>query len=138
MIYKLLFMLVVGVSCSPSVWAQTNAAQKTDDWTAEKLLEAAQKEKVADVRAALEAGVDVNSKTEYGATALFFACDRGNMELVKLLLNAGADPNLKDTFYNSTPVTWAQQNQHQDIVVELLANGGEGADRFLIDGDLNE
>ncbi len=102
-----------------------------DDWTAEKLLDAAQQERVDDVRAAIEAGVDVNSKTAYGATALFFACDRGNADLVKILIDAGADPNVQDTFYNSTPITWAQQKQHKDIVVMLLAKGGKGADRFL-------
>ncbi|MEM9410606.1 MAG: PQQ-binding-like beta-propeller repeat protein [Planctomycetota bacterium] len=81
---------------------------------------------------ALDTGIDVNSKTDYGATALFFACDRGQLEMVNYLLKRGADPNIKDTFYNATPVTWAQMKSHSDIIISLLKNGGDGADAILL------
>lgn len=91
---------------------------------------------------ALEAGADVNSKTAYGATALFFACDRGNQAIVKVLLAKGADPNVKDTFYNATPITWAQQKGEQEIILMLYAAGGNGAMEALIDaagkGDIDK
>ena len=32
----------------------------------------------------------------------------GNLEVIKVLLAHGADPNLKDTSYNSTPAGWAE------------------------------
>ena len=115
--------------------AQTETAETapaTDEWTPSRLWEAARSENVEHVQAAIAAGVDVNSKTDYGATALLFACDRGNEPIVKLLLEAGADPNIKDSFYNATPLTWAIQNGHQEIAVLLFNQGGEGADQFLL------
>ncbi len=119
-------VLLCLVVCSTPFFAPLGVAQtqsQSDVWTAKKMLEAAQREDLKSVEAALKSGVDVNSKTEYGATALFFACDRGNQPMVKRLLDAGADPNVNDTFYNATPLTWAMQKQHQQIVAMLLANG---------------
>ena len=43
-----------------------------------------------------------NPKTAYGATALHFAADKGNVEVTKLLLKRKADPNAADTFYGAT------------------------------------
>ena len=47
------------------------------------------------VKKSIDAGVDVNTKTDYGATALSFAADRGHLEIVKLLLKNKADANVK-------------------------------------------
>lgn len=107
-------------------------AQDKEDWTKEKLFEAARTGNIEQVKTALESGVDVNSKTDYGATALFYACDRGHEEIVKVLLDAGADPNAKDTFYNATPLTWAQSKGHFNIVGLLFSKGGKGADSMLM------
>ena len=101
------------------------------EWTKEKLFEATRNSDVEAIKAALDGGVDVNAKTDYNSTALFFACDRGNLEVVKLLLERGADPNVEDTFYKATPMTWAQQNNNFDIVLELLRKGAKGGDGML-------
>ncbi len=116
------------------VWqlAGTHLLAQENEWTKQKLFEAARNGETESVRTAIDAGVDVNSTTDYNSTALFFACDRGNLELVKLLLEKGANPNVEDSFYHATPVTWAQQNGHFDIVLELLANGGKGGDSLLL------
>jgi outer membrane protein assembly factor BamB len=89
------------------------------------LLVAARTGDVAGVRAALAAGadVDVNAKTRYGATALSFACMRGNSKIVKLLIEAGADVNVRDSFYGSTPLNWALYEENLDVV-KLLIDGG--------------
>ncbi len=42
------------------------------------------------------ADVNVRDKDNYGMTLLMGACDENNLEWVKLLLKAGANPNLKD------------------------------------------
>jgi ankyrin repeat protein len=55
----------------------------------------------------LDDGIDVNTTFRYGATALSFASDRGNVDVVKLLIDRGADVNVTDTFYKATPLTWA-------------------------------
>lgn len=52
------------------------------------------KEKMLYMRRLIKAGVDVNSKDEKGMTALMWATFSGSLELVNLLLEAGANPNL--------------------------------------------
>src|SRR5450432_2140390 len=64
------------------------------------------------VETMLDAGIDVKSKTPYGATALHFAADKGHVEITKLLLQRKADPNAADTFYGATPLMWASMNNH--------------------------
>ena len=42
-----------------------------------------------------------------GATALHYAAENGDRALVKLLLDAGADINARDSRFNATPAGWA-------------------------------
>lgn len=93
---------------------------------------AAQNGDLAKVRALLEKGVDVNAKSQYGATALSFACDKGALEIVKLLLEKGADVNIRDSFYQAMPITWAVMRKHYDIAALLVAHGLEGAGDVLM------
>ena len=79
------------------------------------LLAAARKSDVEAVKGLLAKGADPNAKSPYGATPLFFACDRGNLEIVKILIERGADVNVKDTFYNSTAVTWAVSKNQRPL-----------------------
>lgn len=109
--------------------ASTSAAQDGDS---ESLRRAAREGDLEKVKACLAAGIDVNSPSEYGATALFFACDRGYQDIVDYLLENGADPNIQDNFYKANPVTWAQMKGHQSIIVSLLKNGGKGADGIFL------
>jgi len=53
------------------------------------------------------------------ATPLHNAAWKGNLEMVKLLLELGADPSLREPTYNGTPRDWAAHNQ-QSHVVEYL------------------
>lgn len=87
------------------------------------LLEAATKGDLAAVKALLDAGVPVDSPSEYGASALSFASDKGHVEVVKLLLERGANPKVKDTFYESDPMTWAAYNGHAEVVKLLIGAG---------------
>src|SRR5215467_14021541 len=73
----------------------------------EEFFAAARKGDVAALKTFLDHGVDVNAKTRYGATALSYACDKGHLEVVKLLIERGADPNVRDTFYGEVPLGWA-------------------------------
>jgi hypothetical protein len=49
----------------------------------------------------LEAGSDVNMTDNSSSTPLIFAADSGHLDMVKLLLAAGADPSLKDKWGSS-------------------------------------
>ncbi len=75
------------------------------------------------VKAAIEKKIDVNSQTEYGVTPLSMACDHGHEEVVRYLLDHGADPNIKDRFYRIGPMGWAISRQRVAIV-ELLVKAG--------------
>src|ERR1700741_5108433 len=85
----------------------------------EQLFEAARKGDAAAVTALLDKGADVNAKFRYGTTALFKAAERGNTEVVKVLLARGADVSVKDTFYGTTAITWALDNDRVEVVRAL-------------------
>jgi hypothetical protein len=97
---------------------------RADDLT-DDLLAATRKGDLAHVKALLDKGASANSKSSYGQTPLFFACDRGYVEVAKLLIERGADVNVEDTFYHATALTWAIQNNHPDVLKLLLDHGAK-------------
>jgi hypothetical protein len=104
---------------------------------AEQLQDAARKGDASAVRKLLDEGVDVNTKFRYGTTALFYACDHGHLDVVKVLLDKGADLTLKDTFYGFTPLMLAvspaqkRKPEHTEIAKLLIAKGAPGKDVAL-------
>jgi hypothetical protein len=104
---------------------------------AEQLQEAARKGDAATVRKLIDEGVDVNTKYRYNATALFYACDHGHVEVVKALLEKGADLTAKDSFYGFTPLMLAvspaqkRRPEHAEIAKLLIAKGAPGKDAAL-------
>ena len=74
--------------------------------------------------------VDVNAR-QLTRAALHYACDRGHIDIVKLLLKRKANPNLADTFYGATPITWASMNDHAAVVGELMSAGATGGEGML-------
>src|SRR5262245_54176544 len=58
---------------------------------AEALAAAARTGDAVTVTKLLDEGVDVNTKFRYGATALSYAADHGQLEVVKVLLARGAN-----------------------------------------------
>jgi hypothetical protein len=78
--------------------------------------------------------VEVDAKFRYDRTALSFAADRGNVEIVRMLLERGADVNAKDTFYGATALDLALQNGQVDVVRLLLDKGATGGEEALQTG----
>ena len=68
--------------------------------------------------------VDVNAQDEEGKTALILASDRGYTEIVKLLLEAGANVNLQDS-HGNTALMWASSKGHIEVVRLLLESGAK-------------
>src|SRR5215469_12712928 len=99
----------------------------------EDLVEAVRRGDAGRVEALIAKGANVNASWRYGETPLFFACDRGFTPVVKVLLEHGAEVNIKDTFYGMTPVARAADKDHVDIVKMLLAKGAN-ADSVLVGG----
>jgi hypothetical protein len=97
----------------------------------EELWNAARAGDAAGVARALDKGADVNSGNRYKAGALFFAADRGHVEVIKLLLDRGADINAQDTFYKFRPIVMALMNGHVGAAKLMLARGATGAGDVL-------
>ena len=104
----------------------------------EELLVAARKSNVEQVKTLLAKGADIDAKSPYGATPLFFACDRGNDVIVKILLEKGANPNVQDTFYKATPLGWASGKNNPEVIRLLVEHGAkeiEVAMGFAVNGN---
>jgi outer membrane protein assembly factor BamB len=100
----------------------------------EAFWEAAKQGDLATIKRLIGEGVDVNARTDYGATALSFACDREHLDVVRYLVEQGADVNSKDDFYEFTPLGWVLFKENAEIAIFLLKHGAEGADRVLATG----
>ena len=99
----------------------------------EALWEAARAGDTARITAALAQGADVNAKSRYDVTALFFAASSGRLDAVKLLVSRGADVNAEDTFYHARAADMALSNGHADVGI-FLVQSGANADGALMGG----
>lgn len=66
----------------------------------------------------LQRGASVNSQDGAGRTALSYACERGDLDAVKILVRNNADPELADVWGNSALMYAAAAGHHP--VVEYL------------------
>ena len=98
---------------------------------------AARTNDVKTLKSLLDKGVKVNAGNHYGLTALSFASDKGNLEAVNFLLENGADPNLKDSFYNETPLGWAIYKKNTPIIISMINHGGNINNEDVVLGAAN-
>jgi ankyrin repeat protein len=68
--------------------------------------------------------LNVNRKDYTGATSLHRAVEAENTELVKLLLSAGAEVNVKNCL-DETPLSIAREEEYDDIIRLLRAAGAK-------------
>ena len=126
------FLLALTLSFSAQA-APGQPKPQTADKSAinEELLDAARSGDLARVTKALDQGADVNAANRYRATALLAAADKGYIEVVKLLIERGADLNIQDTFYKARAIGMAGQNGHTAVVMLLLEKGSLGSGDVL-------
>lgn len=79
---------------------------------------AASKGNLAGVNAALSGGADINS-TDRGMTALSLSANQGHIEITRLLLQKGADPN------RGYPIIIASARGYLEIVKLLVSKGAD-------------
>ena len=98
----------------------------------EALRSAAREGDVERVGELLAGGAPVDAPNRYGATALFFAADRGHLDVVRRLAEAGAALDLSDRFYQMTALSRAAGSGHREVVLFLLGRGAAGAGPILL------
>jgi ankyrin repeat protein len=78
----------------------------------DQLVRAAEQSRYEAVALLIELGFDVNARSR--TAPLHEAAMRGNLPVITLLLDHGADPNLHDSGYDATPAGWAEHHgQHE-------------------------
>ena len=108
--------------------ANASAGKPEED----KLRNAAENGDIVTVRSLLNQGVDVNSNA-YGRTALLWAAQNKHMDIVRLLIEKGANVNTKDK-NTGTPLIYEVINGQLDMVKLLL---DKGADLNMVSGPVD-
>lgn len=71
----------------------------------------------AAIRLLVESGFSVHG--DGGTTPLHSAAYEGDLELARLLVALGADPDREDREHHSTPVGWAEHGHHEELAAYL-------------------
>lgn len=74
------------------------------------------------VQALIDAGADLYDSTYFEDTPLGLAATRGNLEILELLLNAGANPNYGG---ESPPLCDAVRKQHVNVIKALIQRNAD-------------
>jgi ankyrin repeat protein len=110
-VYKML-----GVSvCALLTWAATPPYAP--------VAEAAMRGDLAEVRALIDAGADVNAALGDGMTALHWSAERGDSDIASMLVSAGARVESTTRLGAYRPLHLAAKNGHTSVVRELLQAG---------------
>ena len=92
----------------------------------EQLITAARNGDQALVGGLLDRGVAVNTPAEFGVTALWQACRKRHQNVAKMLVRAGADPNVTDGVWETTPLWMAEDPELVQLLVRAGARNAEG------------
>ena len=87
-------------------------------------IEAARTGDLKTVQKMIKEGIDVDVRPKFEITALWQATGKGHIEIIKALLEAGANPNINDNTWKVTPLMLSEK---PEIVSLLLKNGANGA-----------
>ena len=89
------------------------------------------------ISALVRAGARASLASPQGETPLMAASKSGNIQAVKMLLEAGAEPNALTAFQQETAMMWAAAEGHDAVIQALLdAKGRAGIKRATTAGHL--
>jgi ankyrin repeat protein len=107
------------------------ASLEADVYRGTPLTWAAAMGRTAAVRRLIALGADPNGRGTFGGpthgegvTALHLAAGDGHIETIEALLDAGADPSLRDALHDGPAVGWAEHWGHTAAVELLRTRGG--------------
>lgn len=78
--------------------------------------------KWSEVKKCINKGADVNMCNNQGYSLLHYSIAHGQKELVTLLLNKGAHPDIRETTSGETPLSMATRLADKATIIELLEN----------------
>jgi len=122
---SLRFHIVLTLLCGVGYCGSSLADDSPDELRAAELREAARMGDLATVTRLLDAGIPVDAPARNHVTPLMLAAERGNMDVVRLLLERGADLNAKESFFNSSVVAGALNYKRVEIAKLLLVRGAK-------------
>jgi ankyrin repeat protein len=88
---------------------------------------AIQKKNLSSIRWLIAHGIAVSAKRpmwDCNHTALHMTIENGVSEITRLLLDAGADPNVRDDKYNATALGWAEYFGREELAEVIRERGG--------------
>ncbi len=94
-----------------------------DPYAEPPLHEASIRGDLDEVKVILKRGIDINSKSKTGATALHWAAFKGHYALAQYLIQNGADVNAL-TDRGSTPLRLATTHKQKKVIKLLKQHGG--------------
>lgn len=104
-----------------------------------ELTEAIRRNNIDDIKELLSFGIEVSDFDEYGATPLFWAVQKENIDLVSLLLAAGANPDKGLEIEGTTPlmiIPGMRWTQNTNTILSLLIDAGANVNaKDLEDGE---
>ncbi len=118
-------LLAAMLLASVSLPAAAQDAPLSDFW------KACRNGDVEAVRKFLDQGMSLNVRFEGGTTPLVAAAMRGQVEVVKLLVERGADPNLRDDTFKITPLGMAVFFGQSGVAEVLLPRATADLDLVL-------
>ena len=89
---------------------------------------AVNKKNLASIAWLIGHGIDVNAKRrmwDCNATALHMAIENGSIEIARMLLDAGADSNIRDDKYQATALGWADFFGREEFAALIRERGGQ-------------
>ncbi len=114
------FQRVLGVVCLVPFLVGAGTFPPTDP-----IIEAARRGDVVELERLLEQGADVNSSRGDGMTALHFAAEQGDEEVVRILVQAEADVGAGTRIGHYTPLHLASRGGHVVVAKSLLEAGAD-------------
>jgi beta-lactamase regulating signal transducer with metallopeptidase domain/ankyrin repeat protein len=112
-------------------WLQSKGFDVPEYTDGERLIDAAEREDLPEIRRVLKAGVDVNYRGESDWTPIAKAATWGCPKAVKLLLENRADPNIRKHSY--TPLALAKTPE----IADLLFAAGADVNAKLFERDVH-
>jgi hypothetical protein len=97
----------------------------------EDLLEASRVGDLSAVQALIGKGAALETKTAYGQTPLYLAAMNGREEVVRFLLDKGANPDVRDSFYHASMLDFVLMRKHYGVAKMLIRKRTANPDRIL-------